>query len=180
MDLMKKSKEISDALNEYKITIEQDIKKYEEELKEYNDNLIRASADGDRSENAAFDQALKDIALTTSDKALSESLLDAIKSCQEGEKNYIHKGKITNYSVVHLVRIDLADTRKQVISRDYIDDELVYKLYPNGVSRPLDGIISSTDSVVGISLIGKQKGDTIKIRHQINIKSAEFEIEDYY
>ena len=181
MNLMQESARIAESLEYYKVKLQRKVIKCDENIKMHTRDLVAASEDGDRSENAAFEEALRDIAKDSQDRMMYSSEATVIEECQKEAEKYVKRDKIVNYSTVHLVRrYDLDDKKESNLTTAEVDDEMVFRLYPNGVSNPAIGVVSSTDSRVGVSLIGKSVGDIITIKHIVTLATAKFEIKDFY
>lgn len=181
MDLIQESARIAESLEYYKVELQSKVLKCDENIKIHTRDLVAASEDGDRSENAAFEEALRDIAKDSQDRMMYSSEATVIAVCQKEAEKYVKRDKITNYSTVHLVRrYDLEDKMESRLTSADVDDEMVFRLYPNGISKAAIGVVSSTDSSVGVSLIGKGVGDIITIKHIVTLATAKFEVKDFY
>lgn len=181
MDLVQKSASIAESLEYYRVELQNKVIKCDENIKIHTRDLVAASEDGDRSENAAFEEALRDIAKDYQDRIIYNSEATAIEVCQEEARKYVKRDRIIDYSTVYLVRrYDLEDNIGSRLTSADLDDEMVLRLYPNGISKAAIGVVSSTDSRVGVSLIGKGVGDIITIKHSVTSAKAKFEVKDFY
>lgn len=181
MDLVQEAARIAESLEYYSVELQSKVLKCDENIKIHTCDLVAASEDGDRSENAAFEEALRDIAKDTQDRMMYNSEATVIEVCQKEAEKYVKRDKIVNYSTVYLVRrYDLEDKHGTNLTTAEVDDEMMFRLYPNGISNPAIGVVSSTDSRVGISLIGKGVGDIITIKHIVTSATAKFEVKDFY
>lgn len=176
LSLVNESERINNNLISYENTIMADKDRTNKRLAEVNLEFIKASEDGDRSENAAFEQALRDIAELSADLNSAESQLNAIARCREGAESYKHGTMITDYSTVRIVKCGNEGGK---VLHD-VENEYIYKLFPYGISQLELGIMSSTDSIVGTQMIGKTVGDEIKVRSRITGAVAIFKIEEFY
>ncbi len=135
-----------------KLITKRGLQKLEEELnnrinvlrKEIANKLNEAAAIGDRSENTAYTQAIEEY-------QFNEARIKELKSL------------IRSYEVAPNksgdLKIDIGDV---VTLRDESGDERVYTLVGSGEGNPEKGYISS-DSVVGSQIVGKKKGDKVRI-----------------
>ena len=181
MDLIQEAARIAESLEYYRVELQSKVIKCDENIKIHTRDLVAASEDGDRSENAAFEEALRDIAKDYQDRMMYNSEATVIAVCQKEAEKYVKRDKIINYSTVYLVRrYDLDDKIGLKLTSADINDEMVLRLYPNGVSKAAIGVVSSTDSRVGVSLIGKCVGDIITIKHAVTSATAKFEVKDFY
>lgn len=181
MDLIQKAARIAESLEYYRVELQNKVIKCDENIKIHTRDLVAASEDGDRSENAAFEEALRDIAKDYQDRMMYNSEATVIELCQKEAEKYIKRDKIINYSTVYIVRrYDLEDKNGSQLTSADLNDEMVFRLYPNGVSKASIGVVSSTDSRVGVSLIGKGVGDIITLKNIVTSATAKFEVKDFY
>lgn len=176
LSLISESERINGNLVDYSKAILADKERIDKRLVEVNHEFIKASEDGDRGENAAFEQALRDIAELSADLNSAESQLSAISRCKEGAESYKPGTMITDYSTVRIKKV--GNEGGKVLQN--IEDEYTYKLFPYGISQLDLGILSSTDSILGTQMIGKTVGDKIKVRSRITGAVAIYVIEEFY
>lgn len=176
INLIDESRRIDSELVSYENSVIADKERTSTRLAEVNIEFIKASEDGDRSENAAFEQALRDIAELNADLNSAESQLSAIERCREGAAQYKHGTMITDYSTVYIKKVG-NDGGK--VLQD-VEDEYIFKLFPYGISQLESGIMSSSDSIVGIQMIGKKVGDEVKVKSRTTGAVAIYKIEEFY
>lgn len=164
MNLQEQSREISERLailiqelEDQKSNTIMLLEKTTEEFKE-------ASAQGDRSENAAFTEATAKLSMYNITLSMIDTRIWSIKN-KVHEERYIPIGIIVTYATV-LLRVQ--DGR-----------EFVIKLYPEGVSDVGRGIIS-IDSPLGIGLWRKEIGDVITLEHKATGELIRYTIIDIY
>lgn len=174
-ELIECSKEIDNSLMEYEKSLLRDKDTYILRLEQVNKEYVKASEDGDRSENAAFEQALKDIAEISSDLNNTESQLSAIERCKLGSNKYKHGLTVTEYSTLFLRKQPLTDGK----GIPDMEETYILKLFPYGVSDTENGVVS-TDSKWGNLLLNKRKHDDVKIRHRTSGGISIYRIEEVY
>ena len=164
MNLKEQSKKISERLAALIQELEDQknntimlLEKTMEEFKE-------ASAQGDRSENAAFTEATTKLSMYNVTLSLIDTRIRSIKYKVQEEK-YVPIGMIVTYTTV-LLRVQ--DGR-----------EFIVKLYPEGVSDVVRGIFS-TDSPLGVALWKKEIGDIITLEHKTTGELIQYTIIDIY
>lgn len=147
-------------------------------LEKFNEEYKIAKADGDLRENAAFEDAIKNIQGAQGDRQRWEVLSDGIVNVKGKLVDYVRQSRITVLSTVHLKKVaSNKRNRNEVI--DDIEDEFIFKLFPYGISD-IDNRILSVDSTIGASLLDKGVGDDIKFRDKSSGHYAYFKIVGFY
>ena len=124
--------------------------------KEVSERIKKALAFGDLSENSEYDEA-------KNDQALVETRILEIE-------NIIKTAKVVNDKDVNTNSIFVGC---KVSVRDLDDKkDFEYKIVGSSEADPLQGKISS-DSPVGSGLLGKRKGDKVKVHTPSGIRNFE-------
>ena len=165
MDLKKKSEEIRLAFEETRTDLLKRKKQIAEDIESYTEEYRIANTHGDRSENAAFEEAVKNMQRANADYAEVEETLSAVNLVQDLDK-YTPIGVVVMYTTVHLKCLE-------------DNTEYVYRIFPKGVSD-LDRGIMSSETRVSKELMGKRKGDIIQISHSVKSEEFSYLIEDIY
>lgn len=164
MSLIEESKRISEALSrmhaEYEETREDILSKREKMTEEFQE----ASAQGDRSENAAFTEALAKLQGFNAQLARVEQNISALDRVKE--EGYVPIGMVIPYSTV---RIWCSANEK----------EYIIKLYPEGVADVREGIIS-LDSPLGQALYRHEVGDEVSVHRKRLGKSITYRVLEIY
>lgn len=172
--LKQAAKAIIVSLDYYQNMVQQDKQGFIESMVRINEEFRRSIGDGDLRENAAYEQAQRDINELTINTNSAESQLGAIERCKQGALSYKSTKIITNYSTVQLKRVNINEGKVL----EGVDDEYIFTLFPYGITQPSAGILSSSDSVVGKQLMGKRIGDEIKMRDRTTGALATYKIVD--
>lgn len=165
MDLRSKSEEIRNAFEGTKEELLKRKQQISSDIESYTEEYRVANTHGDRSENAAFEEAVKNLQRANADFAEVEMNLSAANLVQDLDK-YVPIGVIVLYTTVHLKCIEDGT-------------EYVYRIFPKGVSDLERGIMPE-DSRVAKALMGKTKGDVIRIAHIVESEELSYRVEDIY
>jgi len=163
MDLQEKSKEISECLSNLKKSLITRKEEVQVKIENTLEDLRKASEMGDRSENAAFTQAVEDLGKLNGEVAAIEKQIAEIELVDD-ESRYNSIGIVVYYTTVRL------RTKGQ---------EFVVKLYPNEISDIENGILAYKDTI-GKYLWHKKKGDKFTVPHRVTGDLLEYEIVDLY
>lgn len=165
MDLRVKSEEIRKAFEDTKTELLKRKQQISDDIQSYTDDYREANTHGDRSENAAFEEAVKNLQRANADYAEVESNLSAVNLVKDLEK-YVPIGVVVLYTTVHLRCLE-------------DNTEYVYRIFPKGVSDLERGIMAE-DTRISKALMGKTKGDIIRISHIVESEELSYVIEDIY
>ena len=166
MNLKEESDAIALSFEDYKAELlkrkEDCNKRLEVLMEEYN----AAVAQGDRSENAAFTAALEGRSKTMAELGEIMSQLAKIRLMPDINSYRPVENMVVMFSTVLLENLN-----------DH--GEMVYRIYPSGISN-LERKIMSEDSPVGKMLLFKYVGDTITREMPITGEVIEFSIKGVY
>lgn len=140
-----------------------------------NEEYKRAKADGDLRENASYEESIKRIQEAQGDRVRWEVLSDGISNVKIKIRDYVHQEKITILSTVYMKKI--SGNAPNMLEDS--EDSFLFKLFPYGISDVEAGMLS-IDSVIGGKLLGKQKGDVIKLRDRSSGRYANYEVVSFY
>lgn len=125
--------------------LEKELEKREGKLrKEIADRLDEAAQQGDRSENAAYTQALEDYQYNESRIKELKDLLGELEVAPDKSGDD---------------KVDIGDS---VVLEEDDEKQIEYSIVGSGEGDPTSGMISA-DSAVGAKVIGKKKGDTFTV-----------------
>lgn len=165
MSLKEKSMEIQEAFESTKKELRERLEQISKDIDSYTEEYRIANTHGDRSENAAFEDAVKNLQRANSEYSEIANNYNATEAVKDINK-YSPIGVIVLYTTVQLKCLD--------------DGSIyIYRIFPKGVSDLERGIMAE-DSRIGKALMGHTKGETIKVVH--NVKGSEYNyiIEDIY
>ena len=165
MSLQEKAEEIRNAFEATKEELKERLSQISRDIDSYTEEYRIANTHGDRSENAAFTDAVEGLQRCNTDYSETSTIYVAAESVKDIDK-YSPIGIIVLYTTVSLRRLEDGST-------------YVYRIFPKGVSDLDRGIISE-DSPIGKALLGKKKSDTIKVTHLIKGVEYNYFIEDIY
>ena len=165
MDLKTISESISKSIKDLKVDLQEQKVNKLDELDRLTTEYKIASAQGDRSENAAFTEAVDGMSKCTSELASINKQIALLDNLTE-EDSYEPINLVVLFSTVRLKVIDTGE-------------EFVYKLYPEGISD-LERKIISEDSPVGKLLMRKEVGDIISIEMPLQGKVIKYQVIDIY
>lgn len=165
MDLKAISESISKSIKDLKVDLQEQKVNKLDELDRLTTEYKIASAQGDRSENAAFTEAVDGMGKCAGELASINKQIALLDNLTE-EDSYEPINLVVLFSTVRLKVIDTGE-------------EFVYKLYPKGISD-LDRKIISEDSPVGKLLMRKEVGDIISIEMPLQGKVIKYQVMDIY
>lgn len=150
MDLAQESKRIDDVLSQEYKRWEAEVQEKERVIEAQDKILQSDEAQGDRSENAVFQNAIDAKQQAMLDKTLLEEKMREYRRnySQYSQNAYTPTGIVKLGSVV---RFTVVKTGK----------EFIVKLVPSKADSPLQGAISVT-SIAGGALLNKKAGDKVK------------------
>ncbi len=153
-------------LNEIDDTIAKAKQRYNQAIETY-----KTVDKGDRSENATFEAAVKEIKDSQLEIINREKEQQRLSIVREASK-YNSVGKILLYTTFK-VKV----TSNTGGSLD--NKELVFRIYPDGISYPMDRIIAA-NSRLAIAAFNHRVGDKIKVTNNSTGTDVEYTILDIY
>lgn len=165
MTLQEVSNKIDTYLSELEAKLLDDLKKTQQEIEETTQELNKAIAMGDLSENAEFSAAVKQLKELRIAYVTINTRLNAIGSNRK-KSNYQHIGLIVVGTTVQL--------HDEVNNIDY-----VFKLFPENISDVNNGIIDSL-SRIGKAIFRKEKGQTVIVEDHMTGFLITYRIVDLY
>lgn len=165
MSLQEKSSEIEKAFVQTKMELKKRLEQISEDINVYTEEYKVANTHGDRSENAAFEDSVRNLTRAQADYAEAANLYNAM-SIVTGLDNYKPVGIIVLYTTVRL---------------KCLEDGTVYeyRIFPKKISDIDRGILSE-ESRIGKALLGRTKGETIKVVHALKGVELNYLIEDIF
>lgn len=146
-ELAMKSKEIESQVANHIRNLQMELESYQQRLKEEQDIARRATAQGDRSENAEWQIANDAIARIN---VSIMSLSDTIATYKKFSTSYIPTGKVMVGSTLKVI------DRKHNVT-------LYIKIYPTGLGNAKIGAISAA-TPLGAAVLGKSKGAEVTVK----------------
>lgn len=150
-ELKKKSREISLSRHSLKEKLLTQRAELLDNIEKTREDVKVASAMGDRSENAAFSDAVQQLQNQQTMLITVETQLKANEAVNDDPDSYYPIDMIVLYSTFLL--------------RDSFNEEFIFKMYPDGVSD-IDQNILDRRSPLGELLWRKQKGDVVGLEHK--------------
>lgn len=165
MSLEEESKVIEQAFNNTRSSLEERLKQISADMEMYTAEYREANSHGDRSENAAFEQAVTALQRCNQDYGEITGKLSKVNKVQ-GLDSYKSIGIITIFTTV-------------LLRRDNDGNTYTVRIFPSGVSD-LDNRIISCDSRIGTAIMGKRPGDVVRVMHDTYGIEYSYTIEDIY
>jgi transcription elongation GreA/GreB family factor len=163
MSLEDVSRSISDSLASWKSELEGKKKEILSDIEQTTEDMKVASAMGDRSENAAFVNAVEKLSQLNAQLLNVNSQLKDLLQVTTAE-NYEPIGMIVLYSTVRL---------------SVNGEEITLKLYPGKLSS-IERKILAQESIVGRAMWQKSVGDEFTVEHRVTRESIRYKILEIY
>ena len=161
------SHDISNSLKQYEDDLLKQISDSEKEKEAYAEDYRKASAQGDRSENAELTVAIEGLSKVNRKIKNARVQLRNIKTKVKDHSNYKPVGKVVVYSTVKLARLGPTG------------ETYVFKVFPPGISD-LERRILDVESRIGRAILLRQKGDIVHVEHELYGTPVKWVIEDIY